>query len=63
MISRPHENENARERRVLCAATFTCYSAALASLAALAYSLTSLALSAAGQQVATLYTTLGPVAR
>jgi hypothetical protein len=62
-MSRPHENENARERRVLCAAAFACYSSALASLAALAYSLTVLATSAAGQQVATLYTTLGVAAR
>jgi hypothetical protein len=37
--------------------------AALASLAALAYSLTALALSAAAQQAASLYTTLGGVAR
>lgn len=63
MISRPHENEDARERRVFCAAAFTCYSAALVALAALAYSLTALALSVAGQQVSALYTTLGPVAR
>ena len=61
MISRPHENEN--ERRVLCAATFMCYSASFAALAALAYPLTALAFSTTGQQVATLYTTLGVVAR
>jgi hypothetical protein len=63
MISRTHENEKARERRALCAAAFVCYSSALAALAAMAYSLTALALSAAGQQVATLYTTLVVVAR
>jgi hypothetical protein len=63
MISRTHENDDARERRALCAAAFACYSVSLASLAAIAYSLSVLALVAAGQQVASLYTTLGVVAR
>jgi hypothetical protein len=62
-MSRTHETDNARERRALCAAVFVCYSSALASLAAMAYSLTALALSAAGQQAATLSTTLGVIAR
>jgi hypothetical protein len=61
-MSRKHENDNARERRALCAAAFVCYSSALASLAALAYTLSVLALGAAGQ-LASVSTALGVAAR
>ena len=56
------KNETARERRLLCGAAVICYSATLTSLAAIAYSLMTLALSAAGQQVAATYHALGGVA-
>lgn len=56
------KNETARERRVLCFAALVCYSASLASLTAMAYSLASLALGAVGQQVAAAYHALGGVA-
>ena len=57
-----HGDETARERRALCLAALVCYSAALASLTAMAYSLTALALGAFGQQVAATYHALGGVA-
>ena len=56
------KNETARERRALCCVAFVCYSASLASLTAMAYSLTTLALGAVGQQVAATYNALGGVA-
>ena len=56
------KNETARERRALCCAALVCYSASLASLTAMAYSLTMLALGAVGQQVAAAYHALGGVA-
>ena len=62
-MSRTHEKGNAQERRLLCAFAFACYSTALASLAAIGYSLSALALSAAGQQVASVYAALGVAAR
>ena len=55
-------NETARERRILCGAAVVCYSATLVSLVLIAYSLMTLALSAAGQQVAATYKALGGVA-
>lgn len=55
------KNETARERRALCCAALVCYSASLASLTAMAYSLTTLALGAVGQQVAATYHALGGV--
>lgn len=58
----PSRNEAARERRALCLAALVCYSASLASLTALGYSLTTLALGAVGQQVAATYHALGGVA-
>ncbi|HVF42841.1 MAG TPA: hypothetical protein VM936_07515 [Pyrinomonadaceae bacterium] len=61
-MSHSLKNETARERRALCCAAFVCYSASLASLAAMAYSLTALALGAAGQKVAAAYNVLGGVA-
>lgn len=51
--------ETAAERRVLCGITFVCYSSALASLVALAYSLSELALSTVAQQLAVLYSRAG----
>jgi hypothetical protein len=57
-----HRNETARERRVLCCAALVCYSVSLASLTVMAYSLTTLALGAVGQQVAAAYHALGVVA-
>jgi hypothetical protein len=47
------------ERGMLCGIIFICYSTALASLVAFGYSLFSLALSAAGQQIVALYTSTG----
>ena len=61
-MSHSLNNETARERRLLCGAAFVCYSATLTSLALIAYSLMSLALGAAGQQVAATYRALGGVA-
>ena len=55
-------NETADERRLLCFAAFACYSATLASLVAIAYSVTTVALGAVGQQVAATYHALGGVA-
>ncbi|HVF67586.1 MAG TPA: hypothetical protein VM914_07980 [Pyrinomonadaceae bacterium] len=55
-------NDTPRERRLLCFAAFACYSATLASLVAIGYSLTTLALGAVGQQVAAAYDALGGVA-
>ena len=57
-----HKNETARERRMLCFAALVCYSASLASLTAMGYSLAMLALGAVGQQVAAAYQALGGVA-
>jgi hypothetical protein len=57
-----HTNETPRERRLLCGAAVVCYSATLASLVLVAYSLTTLALGAAGQQLAATYKALGGVA-
>jgi hypothetical protein len=56
------KNEAARERRLLCGAAVVCYSATLTSLVLIAYSLMTLALSAAGQQLAATYKALGGVA-
>ena len=56
------KNETARERRLLCGAALACYSATLTSLVLIAYSLTTFALSAAGQQLAATYSALGGVA-
>lgn len=55
-------NETARERRLLCGAAVVFYSATLASLALVAYSLMTLALGAAGQQLTATYKALGGVA-
>ena len=57
-----HRNETARERRALCFTALVCYSASLASLTAMAYSLTTLALGAVGHQVAAACRALGGVA-
>ena len=57
-----HKNEAARERRALCCAALVCYSASLASLTAMAYALTTLALGALGNQVVATYQALGGVA-
>ena len=51
------------ERLLLCGIAFACYTSALASLVALGYSLSVLAMSAAGQQAAAVYATFGVVAR
>lgn len=51
--------ETAAERRLLCSIAIVCYSATLASLTALAYSLSSLALSAATQQITVMYSGSG----
>lgn len=56
------KNEKTHERRALCCAALVCYSASLASLTAMAYSLTTLTLGAVGQQVAATYHALGGVA-
>ena len=53
------QKETADEQRMLCGIALVCYSTTLASLIALGYSLPLLALSAAGQQVAALYSRLG----
>ena len=51
------------EHRLLCGITLVCYGATLTSLVALGYSLSLLALTAAGQQTTALYLTLGNAAR
>lgn len=51
--------ETAAERRMLCSIIFACYLSALASLVALGYSLSELALSALAQQLAALYSRAG----
>jgi hypothetical protein len=62
-LTHSHDKRDARGQGLLCAVAFVCYSTALASLVALGYSLSALALSAAGQQVAAAYAALGNVAR
>ena len=52
-------NEIAAEQRMLCSIALVCYSTTLASFIALGYSLSTLALSAVGQQIAALYSRLG----
>lgn len=59
----PHKKERTPGRRLLCGITLVCYGATLTSLAALGYSLSLLALTAAGQQATALYLTLGNAAR
>jgi hypothetical protein len=61
--TRSDDKRDARGQGFLCAVAFVCYSTTIGSLVALGYSLSALALSAAGQQIAAVYTTLGSVAR
>jgi hypothetical protein len=54
----PVHEESAAEHGALCGLALVCYSTVLASLVVLGYSLTALALSAAGQQIAAGYSGL-----
>lgn len=57
-MNRLFHNE-AAEQWMLCSIAFVCYSTILASLIALWHSLSALALSAAGEQIAALYSHWG----